>query len=453
MAQGMGLPGMLVEIGAPVSTDGGLLFVVRRLVQAQWFHRLVGGVHAAIVGYPNANYGYAREEKLRRGLLALIAGMAMGYRSVNAIADVINADPLWRRTLGKRISQPDLSRLMELLSEVGIFALRRAVAESSAEGRSGLNIDGDSSLIEVHGKQEDAAYNGHYHGHGFHAGWMVDTDAGKVIALWLNPGNAYTSEGQASMLKMLSDMGLKVNSYRGDAGMPNPETFDRLDKDGAIYTMRLKSNARLDKLAERLLPAGPWQAGQMFMGEFEYAAKSWDRERRVVAKLQKPKAEHGAVSLFWEGFYFVTNRQAPATDIVKHYLQRGQAEQVFGEFLQVMTPNFRHEERVKNEAWAQILALGFNTLVDLRIALPREGAIRKVLKITQDLTDPGFVAIALERAKAFATASLVMFRAHALKLFNVFVSHARGEKLRIHPTMLRPGWPSNLLEAAHAPIE
>ena len=235
--------------------------------------------------------------------------------------------------------------------------------------------------------------------------------------------------------------------------MPNPETIKFLEKEGATYTMRLKSNARLDKLAEHLLPPGPWQAGQMFMGEFEYAAKSWDRERRVVAKLQKPKAEHGAVSLFWEGFYFLTNREASATDVVKHYLQRGQAEQVFGEFLQAMTPNFRHEERVKNEAWAQILALGFNTLVDLRKVLPREGTIRKVLKITQDLMDPGFVAIAMERAKAFATASLVMFRAHALKLFNVFVNHARCEKMRIHPTMLRPQWPANLLETAHVQIE
>jgi hypothetical protein len=248
---------MRVEIGTPVSTDGGLLFVVRHLAQAQWFLRLVGGLHAAIVGYPNKIYGYAREEKRRRGLLALIVGMAMGYRSVNAIADVINADPLWRRTLGKRMSQPDLSRLMELLAEVGIFALRRAVAESAAEGRSGLNIDGDSSLIEVHGKQEEAAYNGHYHGHGFHAGWMVDTGAGKIVALWLNPGNAYTSEGQANMLQQLADMGLKVNRYRGDAGMPNPATLERLEEDGASYTMRLKSNSRLDQLAEHLLPAGP----------------------------------------------------------------------------------------------------------------------------------------------------------------------------------------------------
>jgi hypothetical protein len=453
MTQDVGLPGMLIEIGTPVSTDGGLIFVIRHLNNAEWFLRLVGNLHAAIIGYSNNNFGYAQEAKLRRGLMALIAGMAMGYRSVNAIADVINADSLWRRTLGKRISQPDLSRLMELLSAVGIPALRRAVAESAAEGRDGLNIDGDSSLLEVHGKQEDAAYNGHYHGHGFHAGWMVDTGVGKVIALWLNPGNAYTSEGQADMLAELSDMGIQILSYRGDAGMPNVATFERLEKEDATYTMRLKSNARLDNLAEHLLPPGPWQADQMYIGEFDYAAKSWDRQRRVVAKLQKPKVKDGAVSLFWEGFYFVTNQKTSAEDVVKHYLQRGQAERVFGEFLQVMTPNFRHEERNKNEAWAQILALGFNTLVDLRKTLPREGATHKVLKITRDLADPGFVAVAMERAKAFATASLMMFRTHALKLFNVFVKHARYEKLRIHPTMLRPQWPANLQKGAYAQCE
>ena len=97
------------------------------------------------------------------------------------------------------------------------------------------------------------------------------------------------------------------------------------------------------------------------------------------------------------------------------------------------------------------LALAFNALVDLRKTLPREGAIRKALRLTQDLGDPGFVAIAIERVKAFAQASLTMFRAHALKLFNVFVSHARGEKLRVHPTLLRPGWPRILMELSPCP--
>lgn len=453
MEQDFGLPGMPIEIGRPVSTDGGVVFVIRHLRAAGWFKRLVATVREAVAGFDGERYGFAREEKLQRGLLALIAGSGMGYRTVNALADVIEADPLWRRSLGKRISQPDLSRLMGLLARVGENPLKRALAESAVEGRPGLHLDGDSTLIELHGEQEGSSYNGHYHCTGYHAGWMVDTEVGKVAALWLNPGKAYTSEGQTDVLMGIAAMGLKVRSYRGDAGMPSPQLMARLEQDAATYTLRLKSNAKLDQHAEHLLPSGPWQQDRVFMGEFEYAAKSWDKPRRVVAKLQKPKAKDGTESLFWEGYYFVTTREGEAEAIVSHYLQRGRAEGIFGEFMRTMQPNFRHEEMVKNEAWAQILALAFNTLVDLRRALPKEGSIRKVLKLTRDLADPGFVAIAVERAKAFATANLTMFRAHALKLFNVFVRHARGEKVRIHPTLLRPGWPDVLLQVAHAQLE
>jgi hypothetical protein len=445
-----GLPGMPIEIGRAVSTDGGVVGLIRFLCGQASFKRLASSLRSAIAGFEGDRYGFAREEKLQRGLLALIAGSAMGYRSVKAIADVINADPLWRRSLGKRISQPDLSRLMALLAFVGENPLKRAVAENAAAGRNGLHIDGDSTLIELHGSQEGSSYNGHYHCTGYHAGWMVDTETGKVVALWLNPGKAYTSDGQTEVLMGITGMGLKIRSYRGDAGMPSPELMTRLEQDGAAYTLRLKSNPKLDKLAERLLPSGPWQDGRAFMGEFTYAAGTWERERRVVAKLQRPKSRDGAESLFWEGYYFVTTRTEVVEAIVSHYLLRGRAEGIFGEFMRTMQPNFRHEEMVKNEAWAQILALAFNTLVDLRRNLPKEDAIRKALKLTQELADPGFVAITVERVKAFASANLTTFRTHALKLFNVFVSHARGEKLRIHPTLLRPGWPGILLEVALA---
>lgn len=453
MDQGPGLSGIPIEIGRAVSTDGGVVFVVRRLRASGWFRRLVPSLRMAIADFEGDRYGFVREEKLQRGLLALIAGLAMGYRSVKAIADVVAADPLWRRTLGKRISQPDLSRLMGLMAQVGEEALKRALAESAVEGREGLHLDGDSTLIELHGEQEGCSYNGHYHCTGYHAGWMVDTEAGKIAALWLNPGKAYTSEGQAEVLMGLAGMGLKVFSYRGDAGMPSPQLMARLEGDGAVYTLRLKSNPKLDKLAEKLLPSGPWQQGRVYMGEFRYAAKTWDRPRRVVAKLQKPKAKDGSEALFWEGYYFVTTRDGEAETLVSHYLQRGRAEGIFGEFMQTLQPNFRHEEKVKNEAWAQILALAFNVLVDLRRTLPKEAAVRKAMSLTRDLTDPGFVAIAVERIKTFAAANLTMFRTHALKLFNVFVTHARSEKLRIHPTLLRPLWPEMLLEAALAPLE
>jgi hypothetical protein len=113
MEQGFGLPGLLIEVGRAVSTDGGVVFVIRHIREAAWFKHLAPSLRSAIAGHDGERYGYIREEKLHRGLLALMAGSAMGYRSVKAIADIIEADPLWRRSLGKRISQPDLSRLME----------------------------------------------------------------------------------------------------------------------------------------------------------------------------------------------------------------------------------------------------------------------------------------------------------------------------------------------------
>ena len=52
--------------------------------------------------------------------------------------------------------------------------------------------------------------------------------------------------------------------------------------------------------------------------------------------------------------------------------------------------------------------------------------------------------------KAFSQAKLTTFRTHALKLYSTFIRHARGEKLRLHPTLLRPAWPNLLLDNAHA---
>ena len=137
-------------------------------------------------------------------------------------------------------------------------SLRGAIAlvESAAEGRGGLPISGDSALIELHGTQEGSINNGHYHCTGYHVGWMVDTEVGKVAALWLNSGKAYTSEGQTEVLMGITEMSLKVRSYRGDAGMPSPELMTRVEEYGADYTLRLKSNPKQNKKAEHLLSSG-----------------------------------------------------------------------------------------------------------------------------------------------------------------------------------------------------
>jgi len=86
----------------------------------------------------------------------------------------------------------------------------------------------------------------------------------------------------------------------------------------------------------------------------------------VVVKFQVPETKDGAAALFAESFYFVTNLSDAPAQVVEHYLNRGEAERRFGEFVAAFEPTFRHAEMAKNEVWAQLLALAHNVLVDLR---------------------------------------------------------------------------------------
>ena len=161
-----------MEIGPPVSTDGGLVFVARHIRGSAWFKALVPALRTVIVGFEGQRFGFVGEEKLVRTLLALICGFAMGYRSGKEIADVIESDKLWRKVLGARVPQIDLSRLICVFAEVGVDPLRVALLASAAGGVSALHLDGDSSLLELHGKQEGGAFNGHYKEFGYHAGHL-----------------------------------------------------------------------------------------------------------------------------------------------------------------------------------------------------------------------------------------------------------------------------------------
>jgi hypothetical protein len=436
--------GIKVEIGPPISTDGGLVFVARRVRGSAWFKALVPSLRAAIAKYPGQRSGFVAEEKLSRTLLALVCGFAMGYRSGKEIADVIEADKLWRKVLGGRVPQIDLSRLVGVASEAGLAVLRAAVLASASEGVEALHLDGDSSLLALHGKQEGGAFNGHYKEFGYHAGWMLEA-SGRLAALWLNEGNAHTAEGQAEKLAWMLDQGARIGSYRGDAGMPSPRLMDGLEAMGATYAMRLRSNARLDEAAQAICPELPKVGGAVAFSEFQHAVKSWGTDRRVVVKFQVPETKDGAAALFAESFYFVTNRSDAPASVVEHYLNRGEAERRFGEFAGAFEPTFRHAEMAKNEVWAQLLALAHNVLVDLRAKVDGGEDLKPRPKLKPLKGEGGWSVLATAFTLARVKPSLVRFRAFALKLASAALEHARSQWLRLAPQHLKPAWATTLL--------
>ena len=178
----------------------------------------------------------------------------------------------------------------------------------------------------------------------------------------------------------------------------------------------------------------------MAFSEFQHAVKSWGTERRVVVKFQVPEKKDGAAALFAEAFYFVTNRDDAPAKVVEHYLNRGEAERRFGDFLAAFEPTFRHAEINKNEVWAQLLALAHNTLVDLRTKVDGGEELKPRPSLKPIKGEGDWSVLATTYAMGRVKPSLVRFRAFALKLANTILEHSRSQWLRLNPQHIRPGW-------------
>ena len=114
---------------------------------------------------------------------------------------------------------------------------------------------------------------------------------------------------------------------RADSGFAMPKLYELADKHSVAYVIRLKVNAVLSKLATELTEKFYDQYGSDFTkmhtlyGEFMYRAKTWDRERRVVCKIQRKGGE-----LLPSYTFVVTSMEASAKDVIRFYSKRGTME-------------------------------------------------------------------------------------------------------------------------------
>ena len=113
--------------------------------------------------------------------------------------------------------------------------------------------------------------------------------------------------------------------FRGDAAFAKPEIYEYLEEKGFLYAIRLPANQVLQEKIEHLLtrPVGrPPRKPVVWFADFKYQAASWDRPRRVIAKVEWHRGE-----LFPRVGFIVTNRSARAQGVVHFYNGRGTAEQ------------------------------------------------------------------------------------------------------------------------------
>ena len=188
-------------------------------------------------------------------------------------------------------------------------------------------LDMDSSVSPTFGAQEGPAYNGHFGCTCYHP-LFVFNQFGDLGRCALRPGNVHSAHGWRDVLVPVVERYKEraIRLYlRGDAAFASPEIYDYLEAEGMLYAIRLPANKVLQESIAHLLkrPVGrPPKEVRRYHASFSYQAGTWDKPRRVVAKVEWQPGE-----LYPRVGFVVTNQGRPAERVVAFYNQRGTAEQ------------------------------------------------------------------------------------------------------------------------------
>jgi hypothetical protein len=211
----------------------------------------------------------------------------------------------------------------------GLAHLNTALIQQAATRSTNrrVTLDIDSSESPVHGSQEQSAYNGHFESVCYHPLFVFNPE-GDCLAAKLRPGNVHSADGWDEVLLPLIDRSCAQGQavvVRADAAFALPALYEALERRGVRYAIRLPANQVLERRIEDLLtrPRGrPSHAPLVRYRSFEYQAASWNRPRRVIAKI-----EHHLGELFPRVGFIVTTLTGTNRAIVRFYNQRGTAEQ------------------------------------------------------------------------------------------------------------------------------
>ena len=365
--------------GSLITSDAGLL-AYRELDDALGLTDLAGAALSECRRGKNTRH-------MLTGLLRQsVFGRLAGYEDVND-AERLAHDPAMRAVVDRN----GLDRAAASTSQMGRFETGWLTGQSNLAALADLSgawidrvharkpqntvvLDMDSSVSETHRAQEGSAYNGHFACTCYHP-LFVFNQFGDLERCALRPGNVHSADGWREVLEPVVARyrhTMKRRYFRGDAAFANPEVYEFLEAEGYKYTIRLPANAVLQENIGWLLkrPVGrPPHEVRRFHASFSYRAGSWNKARRVVAKVEWHPGE-----LYPHVGFIVTNLTRPAERVVMFYNHRGTAEQYIKEGKNAVTwTRLSCHRFAANAVRLQLHALAYNLANFLRtLALPEE---------------------------------------------------------------------------------
>ena len=229
-------------------------------------------------------------------------------------------------------SAPTLSRLETGATPAHAAALHEVLMQqflaSHSKAPKELVLDVDATHVPLHGEQERGHFHAYYDNYCYLPLYVF---AGQdLLACVLRPSDRDPASVVSALIKRLlvplrrAWPKTKI-IVRADSGFCRPRVLQRLERWGVSYIIGLQKNSRLAQQVElaELALAEQYvhkKIKQRMFGEFEYAARTWGKPRRVIARLEH--GEQGANPRF-----IVTDLPGSAKALYeRRYCARGEAE-------------------------------------------------------------------------------------------------------------------------------
>jgi len=347
-----------------------------------------------------------------------IFAIALGYEDGND-HQTLREDPLMQLVTERGIdpdqplaSPPTLCRLenrvsRQTLAEIAAVFVEVFIASHKTPPKE-LVLDFDATDDAVHGSQINRFFHGYYDHYCFLPLYVFCGD--HLLCAYLRPANIDGAKHAWAILWLLVKRFRQVWPdvkiiFRGDSGFCRWKMLRWCERHGVHYLVGLARNSRLNAMAQPCMDqARQWFAQraegkasaadaepQRVFADLRYAAGTWDKERRVIAKAEYLGGDGTCDPK--ENFRFVvTNLDGPGPSLYEEvYCKRGEAEnRIKEQQLGLFADRTSCHEFVPNQLRVLLSAAAYILLQNLRqvaltgtdLAEAQVGTIRlKLLKI------------------------------------------------------------------------
>jgi len=329
-----GKPVLLGFDGADMSSDAGLTLLREIERKAGLAQRL-----AACMVDPRdpAKVQHSLSDIIRFRIMMIAAGYEDGNDAASLRHDpsfklALERDP---ETGAALCSQPTISRMENLPDARALIRMSqemvRFYCQSFPRAPSQIVLDIDDTFDAVHGHQQLRLFNAFYDEYGFQPIVVFDGDGRPVGALLRPARRPRGAESAAHIRRLIRQIRRHWPDtqilLRADSHYCTPEVLDLCDRLGLHYVFGLSKNGRLAENIEALETSTaaryarkPGEKLRRFKS-FSYAARSWSKARRVIARVElSPRGR--------DTRYIVTNLEGGRGKHLyeKLYSARGQAE-------------------------------------------------------------------------------------------------------------------------------